>query len=398
MRELEEGGFEKEESLELQEELKEICKMNFDAFIKEAEKESDSNEKISISVSKSGEYFTFVNKDFEKNILRIKEDSLKGLYDMYKEKNSSKEYFHDENFLRCLYLLLFRYFPFYSLTCRYDTTDGDASGNQMALPQGVFNYLQSEYGLECECFASPLNRYAKIQNYCSQFIDTDKPFGSLGSFFEYWPEEGAFECNPPFVEECMIQNIKHVLECLKKAEEAKKSLTFFIIVPAWRDDCESYRLTTENDYFVLEIEMKKDDYFYRNGMAHQKDYTVMDVHSDSLLLVLQTSEAKEKNKIDSEKFEREIRSKWGKESEEYLEGKRESNRGRLDRRISDKRRYHGYKPRDGSNKQQERDGGDHDHDRKRSRPEGNHTEYEHKRSEQSGDHHSKSFYKERHSH
>ena len=310
---------------------------------------------------------------------------------MYKEKDSSKDYCHDENFLRCVYLLLFRYFPFYSLTCRYDTTDGDASGNQMALPQGVFNHLQSEYGLECECFASPLNRYAKIQNYCSQFIDTDEPFGSLGSFFEYWPEEGAFECNPPFVEECMIQNIKHVLECLKKAEEAKKSLTFFIIVPAWKDDCESYRLTTENDYFVLEIEMKKDDYFYRNGMAHQKDYTVMDVHSDSLLLVLQTSKAKEKNKIDSEKFEREIRSKWGKESEEYKEGKRESNNGRLGRRISGEKRYHG------NSNQYKGDGRDNDYGRKRSRPEGNHTDYGYKRSEQGGDYHSKSFYKERHS-
>lgn len=270
----------------------------------------------------------------------------------------------------------------------------------MALPQGVFNYLQSEYGLECECFASPLNRYAKIQHYCSQFTDTDEPFGSLGSFFDYWPEEGAFECNPPFVEECMIRNIKHVLECLKKAEEAKKPLTFFIIVPAWKDDCESYRLTTENDYKVLEIEMKKDDYFYRNGMAHQMDYTVMDLHSDSLLLVLQTSEAKEKNSIDSEKFEREIRSKWGKESEEYLKGKGDSNRGRPNRRKYGEKRFHGYshgnKPSDGSNKQQRGDRRDNDSDRKRSRPEGNHTDNGYKRSEHGGNHYSRSS-KERHS-
>ena len=107
MRELEEGGFDKEESLELQEELKEICKMNFDAFIKEAEKESDNNEKIGISVSKEGFYFTFANREFEKN-LKIREDSLKGLYDMYKEKDVSKDYYHNENFLRSVYLLLFR--------------------------------------------------------------------------------------------------------------------------------------------------------------------------------------------------------------------------------------------------------------------------------------------------
>lgn len=91
--------------------MKEICKMNFDAFIEEAEKETGSNEKISISVGKSESYFTFDNKEFKRNLI-IKEDSLKGLYGMYKEKDSSKDYCHDENFLRSVYLLLFRYLPY----------------------------------------------------------------------------------------------------------------------------------------------------------------------------------------------------------------------------------------------------------------------------------------------
>ena len=276
----------------------------------------------------------------------------------------------------------------------------------MALPHGVFDYLQSEYGLECECFASPLNRYAKIQNYCSQFKDTDESFGSLGSFFEFWPEEGAFECNPPFVEECMIQNIQHVLQCLKKAEEAKKSLMFFIIVPAWKDDCESYRLTTENDYKVLEIEMKKYEYFYRNGMAHQKDYTVMDVRSDSLMLVLQSSEAKKEHEIDGEKFEKEIRSKWGIESEEYMKGKRESNPNR--KRQRQRQRQNGYEKDNYHERQRQSDyyrkrsrqneyERDNYRSHKRSGQDENHEDNGSKRSEYSGHHYSKSV-EEGHSH
>lgn len=311
IRELKEGGFNETDSSELQDKLKQICKENSDAYKEEVAKIPESSQTISITVTEESQFTEFCDEESHSKI-RIREPSLKDLYKQYKgQKDGNEDNMENKEFLQSVYLLLFRWHFCDSLICRYDTTDGDAPGNQMALPFEVFDYLKDTFGLQCECFASPFNRDSKIETYCSQFIDTDKPFGSLGNFFEYFPEEGVFECNPPFVEECMIQNIDHVSECLKRAESAHKALTFFIIVPAWKDDCESYEKTHNNEFFVLEIEMVKKEHFYRNGMMHSSDYALMNANANSLMLVLQTTKAKSENKIDKEKFEREIKERWG---------------------------------------------------------------------------------------
>ena len=165
------------------------------------------------------------------------------------------------------------------LFLRYNTVSGDVRGYQMALPESVFSYLQTNYHLQHECFASPMNACPLIGSFCSRFPDTDVFFGSKGSFFDYSLEEGVFEANPPFVEECMIRNIRRINDLLRHAEANQKPLTFFIIVPRWNEaDCESYNLTVfgtsdrpesgeKSPYFVLELSLDKDTHYYRNGMA-----------------------------------------------------------------------------------------------------------------------------------
>ena len=66
----------------------------------------------------------------------------------------------------------------------------------------MFAALNREAGAEAECFASPLNAY--FANFCSAFVDTDRWFGSRGSFFDFAPREGSYECNPPFVDEVCV--------------------------------------------------------------------------------------------------------------------------------------------------------------------------------------------------
>ena len=202
----------------------------------------------------------------------------------------------------------------------------------MALPEGVFRYLKERYGLQHECFASPFNAYSLIGSYGSRFRDTDASFHSKGSFFDFYPEEGVFECNPPFVEEIMIHNIKHIQELLEKAEENHKAMTFFLIVPAWRDEnCESYnraRYGTEkvpedrkdNRFFKKELLLSKCKHFYRNGMTYKDDYKVMNTKSDSLMFVLQTSSAKPLE----DNFEEKIMARWNTNSKEYRENKKHS--------------------------------------------------------------------------
>ena len=42
------------------------------------------------------------------------------------------------------------------------------------------------------------------------FGDTDGPFGSLGSFYEFFPSEGSFQINPPF----MSTHTEEVARCV----------------------------------------------------------------------------------------------------------------------------------------------------------------------------------------
>jgi hypothetical protein len=51
------------------------------------------------------------------------------------------------------------------------------------------------FGVKHECFASPLN--AELASFNSLFPDTDSFFGGRGSFFDFAPLTGSFECNPP---------------------------------------------------------------------------------------------------------------------------------------------------------------------------------------------------------
>jgi len=75
--------------------------------------------------------------------------------------------------------------------------DGSGGGMQGAIHGELFDCLKLRLGVTMECFASPLN--CRFGRYCSAFPDTDGCFGSLGSFFDFWPLEGSFEANPPFV-------------------------------------------------------------------------------------------------------------------------------------------------------------------------------------------------------
>lgn len=279
-------------------------------------------------------HYALAGKEETAKIHKSDYDHLRSLFD--KANPSEKD---DDSFHKCLLKLLLRCCSSCSLMRSYNTVSGNVRGYQMALPTAVFQYLKDKYRLEHECFASPMNSCAAIGSFCSRFKDTDTPFNSKGSFFAFNPEEGVFESNPPFVEECMIRNIKHILELLEKAEEEEKELTFFIIVPKWDEkDCESYNLTVyttpdrsteeNNKFFVHRFVINRNDHFYRNGMGYQDNYKVMSAKNDSLLLVLQSSAAREKNPIDTDEFDRRVEEGWKKSCEEYQKEQQTSQWGR----------------------------------------------------------------------
>lgn len=201
---------------------------------------------------------------------------------------------------------------------RYHALASDNVGLQESLPYDVFHYLKSSLKLETECFASPLNCSDLLCSYYSRFKDTDQYFLSKGSFFDDFPEEGSFEANPPFIEDCMVKNILHIKEILRRST---KPLSFVLIVPAWMDDeCKSYQNTiyddieakTPNPYLlnlgdIFDEEntrtkpylfFKKGEHYYENGMYHTTDYFFMRANSDTLLFILQNEEGRKVYPVD----------------------------------------------------------------------------------------------------
>mmetsp|Transcript_14097 Transcript_14097/g.45147 ORF Transcript_14097/g.45147 Transcript_14097/m.45147 type:complete len:561 (-) Transcript_14097:1239-2921(-) len=115
----------------------------------------------------------------------------------------------------------------FSMLERYRSLGG--SGFQAAISGSAFEALRRRFGVDCECFASPLN--CRYERFCSAFPDTDAAFGSLGSFFAFAPLEGAFEANPPFVESTTVAMAQHMRKCLLHSQKEAKELLFAIVVP-----------------------------------------------------------------------------------------------------------------------------------------------------------------------
>ena len=123
----------------------------------------------------------------------------------------------------------------FALVCRYTSVQGGmfhtVAGHHAALHGAVFDVLRDGMGVDVECFASPLN--CRWHRFCSPFTDTDAPFGSLGSFFNFKPQEGSYQCNPPFDEDLVRRTVEHITALIKAADRSSRALSFVIITPHW---------------------------------------------------------------------------------------------------------------------------------------------------------------------
>ena len=98
-------------------------------------------------------------------------------------------------------------------------------GMHSALPRKVFSALESSLAVEAELFASPLNSTLPV--YASLF-DTDRHFGSCGSFFSFRPRSGSFECNPVFSVEIAQATLAHLADVLAAPESGPLSFVVFL--------------------------------------------------------------------------------------------------------------------------------------------------------------------------
>ncbi|CAG9462958.1 unnamed protein product [Pedinophyceae sp. YPF-701] len=119
----------------------------------------------------------------------------------------------------------------FCLLARYNALQGGSQsggGFQAALHEEAFDVLRRDLGCRMECFASPLN--ARYSRFCSAFPDTDSRFGSLGSFFDFRPDRGTFEANPPFEDSVIARAAAHIDALLSATS---RPLLFVVTIPRW---------------------------------------------------------------------------------------------------------------------------------------------------------------------
>ncbi|CAM9119404.1 unnamed protein product [Ectocarpus sp. 4 AP-2014] len=172
----------------------------------------------------------------------------------------------------------------FSCLMRYEALQG--GGFQASMGGDAFDVLLKRFGARMECFASPFNcRYSR---YCSAFPDTDGPFGSVGSFFDFQPTEGAYEANPPFVRDVILKMANHMDGLL---QATAKALTFVVIIPCWEDSVGWKRLR-DSAFLSKHIKLDQKDHGYCEGKQHlrRNRYRLASFHTS--VFFLQTEAAR----------------------------------------------------------------------------------------------------------
>eukprot|EP00914_Ancora_sagittata_P009675 GHVO01018395.1.p1 GENE.GHVO01018395.1~~GHVO01018395.1.p1 ORF type:complete len:514 (-),score=85.73 GHVO01018395.1:201-1742(-) len=179
-----------------------------------------------VSVNLSGAMYRL---KFEDDCVECSKDHFKKLEELYKmtkgrRKMESKS---GPTFEEAVYVMIKRY-----NTVIYMNEDYGGSNMHAATSELVFHHMTDVYGVNFECFASPLNSF--YSRYFSAFIDTDWRFGSCGSFFDCGVlPEGAYEVGPPYTEEVILKTIDHIEMLTAAADSRSMAVTFLIFVPKW---------------------------------------------------------------------------------------------------------------------------------------------------------------------
>jgi len=167
---------------------------------------------------------------------------------------------------------------------RYDTIEGH--GLQAALPHSVMQMLRKHFGVMVECFSSPLNTVTPF--YCSAFPDTDIPFGSLGSFFDFFPTSVSFEVNPPFVPAIINQTSSHIDHLLARAAGP---MSFVVVIPYWERD-PFFQTLVSNVYIRNVTRVPAGQHSYCDGVQHRRN--TAEIHRpapfDTAVIFLQNEE------------------------------------------------------------------------------------------------------------
>jgi len=155
------------------------------------------------------------------------------------------------------------------MVLRYETLSEVKSAYQAALPKEVLQVMQEYFGVRCECFASPLNCYC--DHFCSLFPDTDAYFGSRGSFFDYAPTLGSFECNPPFDQMSVLNTFGHIFKLLRESEDRLQPLSFIVTTAQMDFNANFSHFQHDWNRFCTKcVQVPKVSHSYLMGLQHRQ--------------------------------------------------------------------------------------------------------------------------------
>ena len=112
----------------------------------------------------------------------------------------------------------------------------------------------------------PLQTTYRYEHFCSAHLSTDAAFGSIGSFFGFFPPSGSFEANPPF-DDVTIQRMVQHMEHLLRASD--RPLNFAIIIP-YLPDQQGWKLVYESPYKRAHLRVKQSEHGYYEGSQHDR--------------------------------------------------------------------------------------------------------------------------------
>ena len=115
----------------------------------------------------------------------------------------------------------------------------DMSNQQWSIGLSLYDEISEQLDIGFEMFASPLN--FNMNMFCSLFLDTDKTFGSVGSFYNLTVDKllnlglrGVFY-NPPYLPLLMATTTQMCINLLNKMQELGTDFTVVSFLPNWVD-------------------------------------------------------------------------------------------------------------------------------------------------------------------
>jgi hypothetical protein len=163
----------------------------------------------------------------------------------------------------------------------------DMSNQQWSIGVNLYDMISAEMEIGFEMFASPLN--FNMNMFCSLFLDTDKTFGSVGSFYNLSMEKllnmnmrGVFY-NPPYLPILMEKTSKICLNILEKMNAIDNDFTIVSFLPNWIDA--SYiQDFLASKYLVFSQSVSRGDY-----VLHEKDKGKLIKGTFDLLFIVMNS-------------------------------------------------------------------------------------------------------------